>query len=224
MRNAIHRVSQWSALGLAGLIVQDWFHGLDLGRWIIPVSTLLVLACVAFVVTWPPFLRGTARLLLEEMKAIEPTIGSGSPAPQLLAPPAQPAATVNEQRERVLRANIQLLMDEMAEIVRALAETIKRGSTTLEMKPKRDKWENIKDSLRGEPNTHVPYRLTRDAYQHLERVHVGEYDFDEGMSITEAEAAELHDEMRAVSREFDYADRTWLNYLNDLDQQAYARQ
>jgi hypothetical protein len=42
-------------LGLCGLIIQDRFHGLELGRtWLVVVLVLLGAACAVFVGTWEP--------------------------------------------------------------------------------------------------------------------------------------------------------------------------
>jgi hypothetical protein len=53
MRRRIHEGARWSALGLGGLLIQDRFHGLDLGgTWRVVVLTLLGAAVVFFVLTW----------------------------------------------------------------------------------------------------------------------------------------------------------------------------
>ncbi len=55
MFTSISGISRTLIFGSGGMLVQDKFHGLSLGRWVYPDIALLVLAVLVALVTWKPF-------------------------------------------------------------------------------------------------------------------------------------------------------------------------
>src|SRR5919109_3336661 len=55
MRARVNRLAGGAALGLAGLLIQDHFHGLDIdGGWLLTTIGLLCFAVLVVVTTWEP--------------------------------------------------------------------------------------------------------------------------------------------------------------------------
>ena len=50
MREKAHGFSRWSSIGLAGLLIQDRFHGLDIDGWPLVVTIVLLAASLTFFV------------------------------------------------------------------------------------------------------------------------------------------------------------------------------
>ena len=54
MPTRAHRIAKWASFGLAGLLIQDRFNGLDLGRLTPAVAAALLVALLAWLLTWEP--------------------------------------------------------------------------------------------------------------------------------------------------------------------------
>lgn len=105
MRNTIHFIARWASLGLAGLLIQDYFHGLELGRLAWPIAFLLIAALAVFVLTWPKFINWLAASIPFRITRIDgsPTVQSGPLRVALFAVRSELAACairINEARAR----------------------------------------------------------------------------------------------------------------------------
>jgi hypothetical protein len=173
MRRKIHELGRWSALALAGLIVQHWFHGLDLGASIWPVGVLLVLACGVFVITWDRFPFRVVRRGVDDRRHAVPTVVEHLPQqPQLGEVSEYPDAAASRRHARVVRANVQLVIDELAEARRVISESLDDGWVFWDTALTWDNWDNVKTELAPEEGFHAAYNATRDAWQALRRVEI----------------------------------------------------
>jgi hypothetical protein len=183
MRKTVHELGRWSAFALAGLIVQDWFHGLELGRWIIPLGVLLGFACVAFVVTWPPFRKRIPYRLVRVNEAPK-TQALSTGGTILSVQPKQPVSlreaeeATERRRARVVRANVQSVIDELAWARRIIMEALEDEGSFWTQEIHWTTWENVKNSLAREKGFHAAYNATREAWDALQRAEIDRLNHD----------------------------------------------
>lgn len=193
MRKTINQVGRWTAFGLAGLIVQDWFHGLELGRWIILVLVLLALTCITFVVTWPPLVRRNPYRLTRVASQPKTALGPGRYLTALTPPAPRESFTARElhdsavrRRADVNRANVQLVSDELAWAIRIINEAIEDEGGYWTREIAWTTWDNVKSSLAGVKGFHAAYAATREAWNSLQRAEQDRLNHDASQSDVRA--------------------------------------
>jgi hypothetical protein len=64
----VNQSARWAALGLAGLLIQDYFHGLEIkGGWFLTTVALLCFAVLVVLVTWEPLSLRLPTLRLQRL-------------------------------------------------------------------------------------------------------------------------------------------------------------
>lgn len=116
-----------------------------------------------------------------------------------------------QQRERVLRGNVQILLDELDAARRQFADAIEEDRYW-PSPVNRTMWANIQKSLLGEPGFHVAYAATRDAYEAVERCEKRRaWDLEAGDVVPGEEI------LRSALREIGRADRMLTTFLSERD-------
>jgi hypothetical protein len=80
------------------------------------------------------------------------------------------AVTTAERRARIVRSNVQLVIDEIAVARRTMIEALDDGWVFWDREIEWDKWENVRADLASEKGFHAAYNTTRSAWEAIQRV------------------------------------------------------
>lgn len=81
-------------------------------------------------------------------------------------------AAAAQPRARMVRENVQLVIDEIAEGRRTMIEALDDGWVFWDQELKWDKWERARADLASEKGFHVAYNATRAAWEAIQRVEI----------------------------------------------------
>jgi len=181
MRRTIHETSRWAGLGLAGFLLQDWFHGLQIdGWWWRVMVAALFAAIVLFLGTWDPLTTRVA-------KAIPYRVVNTRGFEAIQSAPIQvrqeARRVVDEQKAGVLRANVLLVVDELNAARQDIDEALMLGSYWSDYLGT-ETWDNVRASLVQERGIQSAYELTRDAYRAIVKANQRLYNAMEALDLS----------------------------------------
>jgi len=173
VRNAVHNSARIAWGILAAALVQDYFDGWALGAWWTPIAAALGIASVAFVATWAPVSRRFAtalpyRVVRRDTRVPTPDVAradvtDASDSDSFLA------SAVAWNHDRIVRSNVQSVIDELAWATRLINEAVEDHGGFWTQPIHWATWENVKDGLAAERGFHVAYEATRAAWDAVQR-------------------------------------------------------
>jgi hypothetical protein len=121
---------------------------------------------------------------------------------------------------RIVRANVQAVMDELAWAKRIINEAIEDNGDWWDRPITWDTWDNVKSSLGGEPGFHAAYNATRDAWDALQRAELDRLNYDPENDIQRGIAKWQEPHITVALEKTKEAEDRLFNFLASYDFEA----
>lgn len=100
----------------------------------------------------------------------------------LAVPMSEAEGMLLRNRERVVRANVQNVLDELHSVKSIIRDALSDTGTFWTKEISQEVWPEVKDALKAEPGFHPAYAATRDAWHAVLRAEIVRLEHDESMS------------------------------------------
>lgn len=132
------------------------------------VDDLLAAGFVVYVGVCPQVLQGGIHTAQSWRLAVLSIVRTHQ-EPDRLPSYAATRVAAAERRARIVRANVQLIIDEIAEARRTMIEALDDGWVFWDQEIEWEKWENVRADLASEKGFHAAYNTTRAAWEAIQR-------------------------------------------------------